>query len=66
MNRSCRCRCTSNSSHQSASSIEGEAEHGLARTVEGEIGFQAGHIPFVGTLLPASVKVVRRRRFIES
>ncbi len=36
--------------------FEGEADMVLARTVEGEIGFQTGHIPFVGTLLPGVVR----------
>ncbi len=36
---------------------EGESTEVLARTVEGEIGFLPGHIPFVGTLLPGVVQV---------
>ena len=36
--------------------FEGEASMVLARTIEGEIGFQPGHIPFVGTLLPGVVR----------
>ena len=36
---------------------EGESSEVLARTVEGEIGFLPGHIPFVGTLLPGVVQV---------
>ena len=36
---------------------EGEASQVDARTTEGEIGFQPGHIPFVGALLPWSVRV---------
>jgi F-type H+-transporting ATPase subunit epsilon len=36
---------------------EGESKEVLARTVEGEIGFLPGHIPFVGTLLPGVVQV---------
>ncbi len=38
--------------------FEGEAKLVIARTSDGEIGFEPGHIPFVGTLLPAPVKVV--------
>ncbi|NNE72069.1 MAG: ATP synthase F1 subunit epsilon [Acidimicrobiales bacterium] len=36
---------------------EGESTEVLARTVEGEIGFLPGHIPFVGILLPGVVQV---------
>ncbi len=36
---------------------EGEATEVEARTTEGEIGFLTGHIPFVGALLPARVRV---------
>ncbi len=36
---------------------EGESSEVLARTVEGEIGFLPGHIPFVGMLLPGVVQV---------
>ena len=36
---------------------EGESSEVLARTVEGEIGFLPGHIPFVGALLPGVVQV---------
>ena len=38
--------------------FEGEAKLVIARTSDGEIGFEPGHIPFVGTLLPAPVKVI--------
>ncbi len=36
---------------------EGEAELIIARTVTGEIGFQEGHIPFVGSLVPSVVRM---------
>ena len=36
---------------------EGEAELVIARTTDGEIGFQAGHVPFVGNLVPSVVRV---------
>ena len=36
---------------------EGEASLVIARTSDGEIGFQPQHVPFVGTLLPWVVKV---------
>jgi F-type H+-transporting ATPase subunit epsilon len=35
----------------------GDADLVIARTKDGEIGFQAGHIPFVGTLSPGTVRV---------
>jgi len=38
--------------------FQGEAKLVVARTSDGEIGFEPGHIPFVGTLLPAPVKVI--------
>lgn len=37
--------------------FSGESTEVLARTVEGEIGFLPGHIPFVGILLPGVVQV---------
>lgn len=37
--------------------FSGEADLVIARTTEGEIGFQPGHVPFVGVLLPASLRV---------
>lgn len=37
---------------------EGDASLVVARTAEGEIGFQPGHVPFVGTLVPSVIKVV--------
>lgn len=36
---------------------EGHATQVDARTSDGEIGFQTGHIPFVGTLRPSRVHV---------
>lgn len=36
---------------------EGEASMVVARTSEGEIGIQTGHVPFVGTLLPGHIRV---------
>tara|TARA_B100000700_G_scaffold234011_1_gene259314 strand:- start:302 stop:694 length:393 start_codon:yes stop_codon:yes gene_type:complete len=36
---------------------EGEAELVIARTTDGEIGFQAGHVPFVGNLVPSVVRI---------
>lgn len=36
---------------------EGEAELVIARTTDGEIGFQAGHEPFVGNLVPSVVRI---------
>lgn len=38
--------------------FKGDASLVVARTTDGEIGFEPGHIPFVGALLPWSVKVV--------
>jgi F-type H+-transporting ATPase subunit epsilon len=35
----------------------GDADLVIARTKDGEIGFQPGHIPFVGTLAPGTVRV---------
>ena len=37
--------------------FEGEAELVIARTTDGEIGFETGHVPFVGILLPNVVRV---------
>ena len=36
---------------------EGDAELVIARTTDGEIGFQAGHEPFVGNLVPSVVRI---------
>lgn len=36
---------------------EGEATLVVARTSDGEIGFQTGHVPFVGTLLASVVRL---------
>jgi F-type H+-transporting ATPase subunit epsilon len=36
---------------------EGDAQLVVAGTTEGEIGFQPGHIPFVGILVPSVVRV---------
>ena len=35
-----------------------EAKMVVARTTEGDIAFEPGHIPFVGVLLPGQVKVL--------
>ena len=35
----------------------GEANLVIARTSDGEIGFQPGHVPFVGALVPGEVRV---------
>lgn len=37
--------------------FEGEASLVVARTTDGEIGFEPGHVPFVGILLPNVVRV---------
>ena len=37
--------------------FEGEATLVVARTTDGEIGFEPGHVPFVGILLPNVVRV---------
>lgn len=37
--------------------FSGEANMVIARTTEGEIGFEPGHIPFVGVLVPSGVKI---------
>jgi len=37
---------------------EADATLVVARTSDGEIGFQSGHVPFVGTLLPSVVRLV--------
>ncbi|MGI9625076.1 MAG: ATP synthase F1 subunit epsilon [Acidimicrobiales bacterium] len=36
---------------------EGEATLVIARTTDGEIGFQPGHVPFVGNLVPSVVRI---------
>ncbi|MDG2300550.1 MAG: ATP synthase F1 subunit epsilon [Acidimicrobiales bacterium] len=36
---------------------EGEAELVIARTTDGEIGFQPDHVPFVGNLVPSVVRI---------
>lgn len=36
---------------------EGDAELVIARTSDGEIGFQPGHVPFVGNLVSSVVRV---------
>lgn len=35
----------------------GEAEMVVARTTDGEIAFQPGHVPFLGVLVPGEVRV---------
>ncbi|WP_419919733.1 F0F1 ATP synthase subunit epsilon [Candidatus Poriferisocius sp.] len=35
----------------------GEAEMVVARTTDGEIAFQPGHVPFLGVLVPGDVRV---------
>ena len=43
-----------------AISSSGEAERGVARTLEGgDIAFQPGHVPFIGVLAVWSVDVIR-------
>ena len=43
-----------------AISYSGEAEMGIARTLEGgDIAFQPGHVPFIGVLAVWSVDVIR-------
>lgn len=37
--------------------FSGEATMVVARTSDGEIGFQPGHVPFVGILVPGEVRV---------
>ncbi len=37
--------------------FEGEADLVIARTTDGEIGFQQGHEPFVGILVPSVVRI---------
>lgn len=37
--------------------FSGEADLVIARTTEGEIGFQPGHVPFVGTLQPSDLRI---------
>tara|TARA_B100000953_G_scaffold276563_1_gene250773 strand:- start:1197 stop:1589 length:393 start_codon:yes stop_codon:yes gene_type:complete len=36
---------------------EGDADLIIVRTTDGEIGFQPGHVPFVGNLVPSVVRV---------
>ena len=36
---------------------EGEAEFVIARTTDGEIGFQPGHVPFVGNLVSSVIRI---------
>ena len=36
---------------------EGDATLVIARTTDGEIGFQPGHVPFVGILVPSVVRI---------
>ena len=36
---------------------EGEAELVIARTTDGEIGFQPGHVPFVGNLVSSVIRI---------
>ena len=36
---------------------EGEAELVIARTTAGEIGFQPGHVPFVGNLVSSVIRI---------
>ena len=36
---------------------EGEAELFIARTTDGEIGFQPGHVPFVGNLVSSVIRI---------
>ncbi len=36
---------------------QGDAELIIARTTDGEIGFQPGHVPFVGNLVPGVVRI---------
>lgn len=38
--------------------FSGQAKMIVARTTEGDIAFEPGHIPFVGVLLPGRVKVI--------
>lgn len=37
--------------------FEGDAELVIARTSDGEIGFQPGHVPFVGNLVSSVVRI---------
>ncbi len=37
--------------------FEGDALLVIARTTDGEIGFQTGHVPFVGVLVPSVVRI---------
>lgn len=39
------------------SMFEGDAKLVIARTTDGEIGFEPGHVPFVGILLPSVVRI---------
>lgn len=36
---------------------EGDADLIIVRTTDGEIGFQPGHVPFVGNLVPSVVRI---------
>ena len=36
---------------------EGDADLIIVRTTDGEIGFQSGHVPFVGNLVPSVVRI---------
>ncbi|HJM27898.1 MAG: ATP synthase F1 subunit epsilon [Acidimicrobiales bacterium] len=36
---------------------EGDADLVIARTTDGEIGFQPGHVPFVGNLVSSVVRI---------
>ena len=36
---------------------EGEGELVIARTTDGEIGFQPGHVPFVGNLVSSVIRI---------
>jgi F-type H+-transporting ATPase subunit epsilon len=36
---------------------EGDALLVIARTTDGEIGFQPGHVPFVGVMVPSVVRI---------
>lgn len=38
--------------------LSAQAKMVIARTTEGDIAFEPGHIPFVGVLLPGQVKIV--------
>jgi F-type H+-transporting ATPase subunit epsilon len=36
---------------------EGDADLIIVRTTDGEIGFQPGHVPFVGNLVPSVIRI---------